>query len=474
MKLNEVSKLMPLKVTPYKHQIKAFEFVCGLFGIFNAPYYSRGAALFMEMGCGKTITSIAVSGCLYQYGKINKILIVAPLSILGVWDEEYIKFADFPYTLTVLKGSCSEKAKQLEEISNEGLQVVVVNYESAWRLECELLRFNADLIIADEGHRIKSVQSSISKCMHSLGDRTRYKMLLTGTPITKNEMDIFSQYRFINSDLFGTSFYSFRDSYFDMFGYSNHMPVFRKCLKDDLKKKVHSVAYRVTKAECLTLPEILEEVRIVELEPKAMKLYSDLDKESYVQIEGSKLSVVNGFTKQLRLSQITGGHLANDKGNDNVVSTAKLNAFSDIVDLAIAKGKKLVVMARFIPELNDIQELLEKKRIEYSIVRGGIKKRDDEIRKFQENEECKVFVGQIAAASLGITLTAATMMIFYSLDYSMSNFEQAKARIHRVSQQEKCLYIYLVVQNTVDCKVLHSLRKKVDLAKFLIDDYRKG
>ena len=474
MKLNEVSMLMPIKANPYEHQIKAFGFVCGLFGIFNAPYYSRGAALLMEMGCGKTITSIAVAGALYQFGKINRILIVAPLSILGVWDEEFEKFADFPYTLTVLKGSSSKKKEQLEEVSDKGLQIVVVNYESAWRLERELLRFNADLIVADEGHKIKSAQTSVSKSMHVLGDKARYRMLLTGTLITNKEIDVFSQYRFINSDIFGTSFYAFRNRYFDMLGYGNHTPVFRKYLREDFLKKMHSVAYRVTKAECLDLPEITEEVRTVELEPKAMKLYSHLEKESYTQMAGSEVSAVNVLTRLLRLSQITGGHLTDDEGDDNAVSTAKLDALSDIVDSAVAEGKKLIVMARFIPELNDIQELLEKKGVGYAVVRGGVKNRDEEIRRFQEDDDCRVFVGQIAAAGLGITLTAASTMVFYSLDYSMSNFEQAKARNHRVSQKENCLYIYLIAKNTVDRKVFRSLRNKVDLAKLLVDDYRKG
>lgn len=474
MKLNEVSMLMPIKANPYEHQIKAFGFVCGLFGIFNAPYYSRGAALLMEMGCGKTITSIAVAGALYQFGKINRILIVAPLSILGVWDEEFEKFADFPYTLTVLKGSSSKKKEQLEEVSDKGLQIVVVNYESAWRLERELLRFNADLIVADEGHKIKSAQTSVSKSMHVLGDKARYRMLLTGTLITNKEIDVFSQYRFINSDIFGTSFYAFRNRYFDMLGYGNHTPVFRKYLREDFLKKMHSVAYRVTKAEGLDLPEITEEVRTVELEPKAMKLYSNLEKESYTQMAGSEVSAVNVLTRLLRLSQITGGHLTDDEGDDNAVSTAKLDALSDIVDSAVAEGKKLIVMARFIPELNDIQELLEKKGVGYAVVRGGVKNRDEEIRRFQEDDDCRVFVGQIAAAGLGITLTAASTMVFYSLDYSMSNFEQAKARIHRVSQKENCLYIYLIAKNTVDRKVFRSLRNKVDLAKLLVDDYRKG
>jgi len=127
-----------------------------------------------------------------------------------------------------------------------------------------------------------------------------------------------------------------------------------------------------------------------------------------------------------------------------------------------------------VPELNDIQALLEKKKISYAVVRGGIKNRADQISRFQNDAECRVFVGQIAAAGLGITLTAASSMVFFSLDYSMSNFEQAKARIHRVSQKNACHYIYLIAKDTVDKKVLRSLRSKVDLARMLVDDYRKG
>lgn len=303
MKLNEISLLMPIKAKAYAHQIKAFGFVCGLFGIFNAPFYSRGAALLMEMGCGKTITAIAITGCLYQFEKVNRVLVVAPLGILGVWEEEFERFSAFPFSLTVLKGSMAKKKEQLEEIS-------------------------------DEGHKIKSAQTATGKCMHALGDRARYRLLLTGTLITNKEIDVFSQYRFINSEIFGTSFYAFRNRYFDMLGYGNHTSVFRKYLREDFLKKMHSVAYRVTKAECLDLPDITEEVRMVELEQKAMKLYTNLERESYTQMAGSEVSAVNVLTRLLRLSQITSGHLTDDEGDDNAVSTAKLEALSDILDSA--------------------------------------------------------------------------------------------------------------------------------------------
>lgn len=465
---------MPVKAKPYDHQQKAFEFACRRFGVTEPFISSNGVALLMEMGCGKTITSIGIAGILYQTGAISRVLIVCPLSIVGVWQQEFETFADYPYNLTVLKGSSAKKREMLSVIPDTGLQIVVVNYESAWRLQDDLVSFGADLIIADEAHKIKEARTAQAKCLHYLGDRAIFKLLLTGTVITNKELDVFSQYRFLNSKIYGTSFYKFRGRYFDMVGYGNHIPRFKSYMQDEFLQKMHSIAYRVTKAECLDLPEIIEEVREVELEPKAMKMYQEIEKESYTELQDSEVSAVNVLTKLLRLSQLTGGHLTDDDGDSNAVSKAKIEALEDILDSLMAEEKKVVIMARFVPELNDIQDLLEKKGIGYAAVRGGVKDRAEEIRRFQEDDDCKVFVGQIAAAGLGITLTAASTMIFYSLDYSMSNFEQAKARIHRVSQKNDCLYIYLIAKGTVDKKVLKALRNKVDLAKLLVDDYRKG
>lgn len=391
-----------------------------------------------------------------------------------MWEEEFEKFADFPYSLTILKGTAKKKSEQLKKLPEKGLQIVVVNYESAWRLEKELLAYGADLVIADEAHKLKENRSKQSQGMQHIGDKARYKLLLTGTVITNREIDVFSQYRFLNPSIFGTSFYAFRNQYFDMGGYGNHTPIFRKWMTEDFLKRLHSIAFRVTKAECLDLPDITEEIRSVELEDTAAKLYDSIESDSYAKMDESEVTTGNILTRLLRLSQISGGHLTDDDGIVKTVSKAKINALSDIVDSAMEEDKKLVIMARFVPEMDDIQELLEKKKIGYAVVRGGVKDREKEIHRFQYDDKCRVFVGQIAAAGLGITLTAASTMVFYSLDYNMSNFEQAKARIHRAGQKENCHYIYLVCRNTVDRKVLYALRKKIDLAKMLVDDYRKG
>ena len=168
-----IDLMMPIKATTYDYQKKAFAFASDKFGVFDESFKSCGTALLMEMGTGKTVVSIVVSGCMYQYGKVNRVLMVAPLSILGVWEEE---FADFPYSLIILKGTLSKKKEQLTKLPDEVLQVVVVNYESAWRLEKELLAYNADLVIADEAHKLKENRTSQSKEMHHIGDKAKYKL----------------------------------------------------------------------------------------------------------------------------------------------------------------------------------------------------------------------------------------------------------------------------------------------------------
>ena len=402
-------------------------------------------------------------------------LIVAPLSILGVWQEEFQKFADFPYSLAVLNGTGSRKSENLRQIPTNGLQVAVINYESAWRLEEELAVWDADLIVCDEGHKIKTHNIAASKSMHRLGARARYRMLLTGTIITNKAIDVFSPYKFLNPAVFGNSFYAFRNRYFDMVGYGNHTPILKANMTEELTRRIHSIAFRATKAECLDLPETTEIVQQVELEPQAKRLYQQLVRDSLAQIKSGEITAANVLTRLLRLSQLTGGFLRGDE-TDRVerVSSAKMDALSDIIDSAAQEGGKLVIIARFLPEIDAITAMLERKAIGYSLITGAVKDRDEQVRRFQTDPDVTVFVGQIATAGLGITLTAADKMVFYSLDYSMSNFEQTKARIHRVGQRNPCTYIYLVADGTVDGKVLKALRDKADLARTLIDDCRAG
>ena len=489
---------MPIKAKPYEHQKEAFNFVTRLY---NSPKNHQGAALLMEMGCGKTITSIAVAGALYKAGNVKKLLVVCPLSIVGVWSDEFLKFADFNYELSILKGSTQQKSELLQKTQGAGLEVVIVSYKSVWRMEPEISNWKPDFIIADESHKIKTHNIAASKTMHRLGVKTKYRMILTGTVITNKAIDVFSQYKFVEPSIFGNSFYAFRNKYFDMVGYGGYTPVLKESMKDELMEKLHSIAFRATKAQCLDLPLTTDIIRYIELEPRTMGIYRSLVKDSFADRRAAggnshtktcenresnacaensydsqnTITLTNVLTKLLRLSQLTGGFIGNDEGSVcQQVSKSKLEALEDIMDNAVQSGEKIVVIARFLAEIKAIKKLLEKKHILYSQVSGEVKDRGTQIHSFQNDPTVSVFIGQVATAGLGITLTAASTMVFYSLDYSMSTFEQTKARIHQAGQQKNCTYIYLVAKNTVDEKVLNSLQNKADLAKALIDDYKNG
>ena len=186
---------------------------------------SKGCAFLMDMGTGKTITTIAVAGTLSGEGQIKKLLVVCPKSIVHVWEQEFEKFADFDYNLAVLDGTGTKKADTIRYMAGSGLQVIVDNYESVWRLEAELTRWKPDMIVCDESSKIKNPQAKCSKALHKLGKNSSYNLILTGTPITNSPLDFFSQYKFLDENIFGGSFYSFRSKYAIIGGFQNHQIV---------------------------------------------------------------------------------------------------------------------------------------------------------------------------------------------------------------------------------------------------------
>jgi SNF2 family DNA or RNA helicase len=477
----KLTSSMPIKVKPYAHQIEATEFVLNLF-----RSGCKGAALLMDMGTGKSLTTIAVAGKLSLAGGIRKMLIVAPKSVVGVWEEEFEKFADFGYSLTVLDGSSAKKAERLKKLSGNGLQVAVVNYESVWRLEKETgdwltaksgekgkpAVYEPCLIVCDESSKIKNPQAKQSKALHRLGQRSKYNLILTGTPVTNGCENFFSQYKFLDPSIFGGSYYGFRARYVVLGGYGNHAVVGYRNL-DELVSKAHSVAFRVKLEDAVELPPYIDEMRTVILEPKAKAVYDGIERESFAELrEEGEITAKNVLIKLLRLSQCAGGFIRSDGGDVMSVSHAKLEALEDILGECTEQGKKAVVFARFLPEIEAIERLLKRNKICYAIIHGGITDRAEQIARFQTDKECKVFVAQLQTASMGITLTAASVAVFYSLDYSYANYEQSRARIRRIGQTEKCVYYHLIAKGTADEKVMQALEKKGDVAKLLVDEWR--
>ena len=492
----------PVKAKLFTHQIRAANMALMVFDVVkpertsqNMDAYrevsqemnlkNKGFGLLFEMGCGKTLTSIAIMGALHQEGKIDRVLIVAPTSVVAVWPHELADFADYPFTVEMLLGDKRKRLKSITDLTkypSPKLKVAVINYESVWKDDIKeaIETYDPDLIICDESQRIKTHNSKQSKAMHELGDKAMYKMILSGTPVQNNVTDIWSQYRFLDKSIFGELYYAFQNHFCVMHSVFRKK-VLRTINEKELVTKEHSIAFRVTKEEALDLPEQTFETRYIEMTPKERKTYDALKRESVADIEGGgTITATTILTKLLRLQQFTGGFLVKDGADQpEQVSTAKIEALKDIIeDHVIDGGKKLVVFARFIPEVNAIIEMAEKtlpKDKKVVSIQGSVKKeeRGNIIEQFQKDPDTVLIIGQIDTLGVGVTLTAADTCVYYSKTYNYATYEQSLSRIHRIGQRNVCTYIDLVCADSVDEKITRALRKKEDIATKIVDNWKE-
>ena len=434
----------------------------------------------------KTLTAIAIAGAAYKKGAISKLLVIAPTSVVAVWPKELEEYAAFPFTCRTLLGDKKQRLKAINDLKRyrfPKLRVAVINYESTWRegIKEALMDFDADMIICDESQRIKTHDTEQSKAIHELGDQARYKLILSGTPVQNNAIDIFSQYRFLDRTVFGDSFYAFKRRYAVMGGFNKKQIVSYNDL-DELIKKEHSIAFRITKNEAIDLPEQTFETRRIQMNPKEKQLYGTIKRDSYAELEGGgQITATTVLTRLLRLQQLTGGFLVRDDSDKpELVSRSKLDALKDIIEDYVVDGqKKLVIFARFIAEVKAIIELcdkvLNKTGIKTVCIYGEIKKEDRGaiVKQFQEDEATRIFIGQIDTAGTGITLTASDTCVYYSKNYNYATYSQSLSRIHRIGQRNTCTYIDLVVEGTVDEMITKALNKKEDMAKTVVDNWRE-
>lgn len=489
-RLKEAKKVRPVKPVPikppcslYQHQVKAF----------NLGVVLRNFAALMDMGTGKSLATVAITGRRYLDGKIRRVLVVAPSSVCPVWPREYGQFADFPHRVAVLQGTKEQRLRTLEWLTApvpagapDPLRVAVVNYEACWRLKSDdgrrdyLMEYDADMIVCDESQRIKNPGAKQAKAMHALGDRARYRMILSGTPVQNNPLDVWSQWRFLDASVFGKSFPQFRGRYAVMGGVGNHQYLGARNL-DELTRKAHSIALRVTKEECLDLPEKTFEDRYIELPEASMKLYKQLQRESYAELEGGEeITANNVLTRLLRLQQLTGGFLSGDDGKPTAVNHAKLDALEDIVQaICIDEGRKLVIFCRFRAEIEAINALVDKLLAPQRLTRVSIwgdvpiSERGGLVNRFQTDPACRAFVGNIDACAEGITLNAACNAVYYSTNFNSAKYRQSQDRIHRIGQTHKCTYTHLLVPGTIDMHIMQALKSKEELSRTIVDNWKK-
>ncbi len=485
--IKETERPEPLEPPPVNKNLFAHQIQC-----YNIGITLSGAAILHEQGCGKTLTAVAIAGRRYLNRQIKYVLVVAPSSVLPVWKHEFETCAHYPVNVRVLEGTMANRKKMLTELEGPELQVAVINYEAVWRKDIYTALQNwgeggIDMVIADESQKLKSPSARQSKALHSLSD-VRFRLILTGTPITASPLDFWSQYRFLEPSIFGKSFYSFRNRYADYVTIQAGSKSFPKLVgyknKQELVQKAHSIAHRVTKEDALDLPEWIDQKQYCYLEPKAREAYDGLVRESVALIEDDekrtgRVVTRNALTCLLRLQQITGGFVpVVGKHEEKVtqISKAKSNLLGEMLeDLLRINGRKVVIFARFVPEIAVIRKMLSELGVDYSWISGAVKseERGEMVRSFQQEPKKRVFVAQIQTAGLGITLHSASTAIFYSMNFSYADYQQAKARVHRIGQKHKVNYIHLLAEKTIDDKIYGALKAKKAVADDVVDNWRE-
>ena len=411
------------------------------------------------MGTGKSkVVADRIRYGLESQGWRN-ILIAAPASVLGSWRDQLMEHTELPCRL--LRGP---KAKRLAMLA-AGPGVYVINYEGLRVLAPELLRINWDCFVCDESTRVKNARAKQTKIAWKLGNRTPHVYLLTGTPITQSPLDIFGQYGVMGRDILGFSWYlPFRNRYAVMGGFEGRQVVAYQNL-DELSAKVYSHAHRVTKAECLDLPPKTYEAREIELKGEQAAAYREMkrDRVAFLKAAG-EVSAPIVLTQLMRLQEITGGHVHNDDGHVVAfLEQPKLDALAELLD--DLGGVQVVVWARFVAEIKAILKRFGGVGL-YGEVHAD--DRDEAIRRFQAGDE-RLLVGQQGTGGLGITLTAAHHVVYYSNSFSLEQRLQSEDRCHRIGQKNAVTYYDITARGTVDAKVLTVLRGKQLLAKAVLD-----
>lgn len=461
---------VPLEKRPAKkHQKQAFWFSKQL----------AGAALLMDMGCMKTGVAIR----LIDNSDDKKVLVICPDKVVRVWPKEYKKdgtrdFVVVPCEVRGKRISVDQKAAIARTAYEENEQViVVVNYESAWRNSMgEFIKsVKWDRIILDESHRAKQFDGRIGKFVGEL--KATRKNILTGTLMPHSPMDVFSQYRFLDPGVFGNNFYKFRNRYAVMGGYMSKQIVGYQN-QDEMHDKIYSIAFRVTK-DILDLPEENHIVRDFDLNGEAEKFYNEARNALWISLGEDRVNTDIVIVQMLRMQQITSGYLPvmeeyedeNGKKKHRLLRVEKIDSgkaelLEEIIE-DIDEHEPVVVFCRFQHDLDEIKAVAERLGRTYGEISGRDKSALSDKAELQDG--IQVAGVQIQAGGVGIDLTKSHYGIYYSVGYSLGDYEQSLARIHRPGQTKPVIYYHLVAAGTIDEVVYSNLKNKKDVISSIIE-----
>ena len=460
------------KTKPYAHQLSALE----------KSWDKDEYAYFMEMGTGKSKVLVDNMAMLYDKGKINAALIIAPKGVYRNWYSQEIPnhLASHIDHKTVLWTATTSKAKdkeyqQLLKIDLD-LHILIMNVEAfstkkGLEFATKFLNCHKAIMAVDESTTIKTPTAKRTKAICAVGKLATYRRILTGSPVTKSPLDLYTQCEFLNENLLGfNSYYTFRNRYAIMkqanFGGRRVQLVGGYQRLDELAKILKPFSDRVLKENCLDLPEKTYIERQVELTDEQKKTYETMKSAALALLKGKMATAPHVLTQLMRLHQITCGHLKND---DDTITEIKNNRITSLLELLEEVEGKVIIWANYVYDIKQIVNAVSKKYGEDSIVQyyGAVPAdvRQKNIEKFQDPKSpVRFFIGNPQTGGYGITLTAANNVVYYSNGYDLEKRLQSEDRAHRIGQKKAVTYVDLIAPKTVDEKIRKALRKKINIA----------
>jgi SNF2 family DNA or RNA helicase len=445
----------------------------------------------MEMGTGKSKVLVDNIAMLYDRGAIKGALIVAPKGVYKNWDQiefpvhlpDHVEHTKVLWEPTITK----KKQAELDTLFDDkgDLKILIMNVEAFSTTKgLDFARSFLNIFVGraligiDESTTIKNPTAKRTKNILKLADLAKYRRILTGSPVTKSPLDLFSQCEFLDPYHLGhASYYSFRARYANMvkrnFGGRQVQLVVSYRRLDELADILDKFSYRVLKEDCLDLPEKVFTKRLVELTPEQDKAYKQMKQMALAMLDnGEVMTTVNVMTQLMRLHQITCGHF---KADDGTTTALKNNRIDALMQLLEETEGKVIIWANYREDIKNIVESLKKAYGEASTVEyhGGVDAtlRQKHIALFQEkNGPARYFVGNAQTGGYGITLTAANTVVYYSNSYDLEKRLQSEDRAHRIGQTGSVTYVDLIAENTVDHKIVKSLRSKINIANEIMGE----
>ena len=458
---------VPRERTPsWRHQRQAYWFARGLWG-----EQRPGAYLALGMGCGKTKVAIDLICSLPVVHR--RILVFCPKSVVAVWPRQFSLHAGSPVRVLALgDGRLADRAEEAQGFLSEPgaeARVVVANYEAiGTETACEFadwaIKVKWDLLVMDEIHRIKSPSGIRSRYLSRLSDRVPRRLGLSGTPLPHSPLDAYGQYRALDKTVLGRSFTAFRARY----AVTN--PIFpgkveKFVNQDELSRRMASIMIQVRSEDALDLPEAVHAEVPVELNTRTRAIYKRMEDDfvTWAEAGGPEVSAANALARLLRLQQIAGGVLQ-DGDTVTRVGSEKVAALEDLLEDLPAE-EPVVVFARFRADLDGIADACRRLALEHAELSGRVNQLD-----LWQRGGARILAAQIQSGKEGIDLTRARRAVYYSLGFSLGDYEQSLARIRRPGQAAGTVfYHHLVARNTVDEKVYGALKEKKQVVEAVLD-----